>query len=274
MLREVKWKEHRNAEVLEDRRNLGLELADLTKYVFSLWQLHGYTLREAMDMTLTKSLMLEAQYTMDFSLPPSAGTPILIADIDGTLGDYRKAFKDWLGTVAGYTVDEEEAKSLLFDLDNSMEYPNYYSLKEEFEKSGGYSTLPPYWDAVELVEDLRRELGVLVVVYTARPAGRYKYIWLDTYHWLMNHGINPWQLHMGEEERVLQAVKLRDNGNPVVMLEDNPTLIRRASRSGIPVFGRSHYYNMELVDTPNVTMVPDYVNLFTEVKEAYDGQKG
>jgi hypothetical protein len=243
-----------------------LELADLTKYILSLWEHNGFSLDELLYYTSKKTHMVGTQWEMDFIELPS-DWPILIVDVDGTLGDYRTALLDWLSLEHDMLEDEiDQASSLLFDVDMEIAYPVYYPLKEEFEAAGGYGWLPPYHDAIDLVQELKRELDLVVIIYTARPAGRYKYIWLDTLKWLEQFGIYPSQLHIGGAERVLLASKLQEEGRKVVMLEDNPDLIHRANAAGIPVLGRLHKYNSGLGGLHMVELVTDFLQFKDTVK--------
>jgi beta-phosphoglucomutase-like phosphatase (HAD superfamily) len=248
-----------------------LELADLTKYVLSLWEHNGFTLEGVLYWVMQKSQMIEEQYQMDFNPIPS-GWPVVIVDVDGTLGDFRKAFGDYLLDAHQIQLGEDASDSLLFDADNSMAYPTYYPLKEAFEAEGGYGWLPPYYDAIHLLQDLKQEMDLALVVYTARPASRYKHIWLDTIKWLWGYNLRPMQLHIGGAERLLLADTLIAEGHRVVMFEDDPSIIRRASATGIPVVGRLHSYNRLLGDLPGVELVTDYLQFPAMIRDLLTGE--
>ena len=258
VLRELDWKEHRAEAPFKVERNLALELADLTKYVLSLWQHNGFSLFDTLKFSLEKTRMLEAQFKMDFDpIPP--GCPIIISDIDGTLGDYRSALATYLEVNYQLKLPADDAQTLQFDSDMGLAYPVYHPLKEEFEEVGGYGRLPIYEDAFILLKSLNQwAKDLAIIVYTARPTSRYKHIWLDTYEWLEENGITPTQLHIGNEERVLLAAQLVKEGHNVIMLEDNPDIIRRASSTGLLVAGRLHPYNEDCKGLPGVKMYETY----------------
>jgi hypothetical protein len=185
---------------------------------------------------------------------------VLILDIDGTLGDWRKEFLKWLDS-KGLGLDfypYDETKSLNLDTLLRMEYQDYFKLKEEFEASGGYAKISPYWDAVGTVLKLQKS-GVFLVVYTARPNSDHHRIWTDTWLWLRSYKIIPDQFYLGHESRVLLAKKLSKN-HRVIMFEDDPGLIQRAVHSGIRVFARRQPYN-EGISHENVTFVESYEDL-------------
>lgn len=259
VLREIDWKDHRNLAVLSDERNLALELADLTKFIISLWQHNGYSLSELLYYTNLKTDALAAQYRMDF-VPIPEGAPIILTDIDGTLGNFRGYFRTWLRDNFGIEYDPDNSESLLFDVDHGIAYPVYHNYKEQFEAEGGYRNLPPYTDAIFMVNELQDtyQQELAVIAYTARPAGRYKYIWIDTYQWLLEQGIEPTQLHIGGEERVLLAAKYQKLGHNIVMLDDDPAIIRRASAAGIPVVGKLFAYNADCKELPFVVLTLDF----------------
>ena len=262
LLNAVNWKRHRKVrKSAPDRTDLALSLADITKYVICLWELWGFSPEDMVSYSNSKSEFLEAQWRMEnLSLPISRR--IVISDIDGTLADWRKSFILWLEETKGMKINSEDKYStMLMDHELSMLYPEYYSLKEEFEASGGYANLIPYRDSLALMEDLIED-GCFSIVYTARPAKQHQRIWGDTWSWLNKHGIVPDQLVIGHEPRILAADKLRKQ-NKVVMLEDDPGLMIRAANLGIQVYARRTRYN-ENIFHDNIHVLDNFEMLIGE----------
>lgn len=256
VLREISWKRHRKNDFeFFDRTNLGYEFADLFKYVLSLFELWGFDHKDIERLVEEKSWIVEERFQQEFLSIPS-DVPIIITDIDGTLGDWRKSFDKWLTKKGIHSVVKDPLKTLRLDEDLLMRYPDYYALKEEFEGSGGYQEIDVYPDAVEVLTDLNRIYRAFVIAVTARPANRYKRIWIDTWKWLSNNGFPVGKLLIGSDPRVLLADSLQKN-QQVIMLEDDPGLILRGANSGIKVIARSHSYNIG-IEHPNVRRVNSY----------------
>jgi len=256
VLREINWKSHRANKTSIIRSNLAFELADLTKYVLSLWELWGFGLDDVLNTTLEKSWWV--QYRSEMELEPGpTGRNVLITDLDGTLADWRRSFVVWMEKEHNIILPDDSSKSMMLDQDLAWKYTEYAQWKDEFESQGGYAHLIPYLDGVETVQHLQSFEDVYVVVYTARPEHQYKRIWWDTFTWLQRHNVKPDQLLIGADARVILAHALRQNNN-VILFDDDPSLIMRAANSGIRVYARRHPYNSGISHS-NITWVDDYL---------------
>ena len=251
VLNEMNWKAHRLGRSL-DRNNLARELADLTKYVFSLWEWSGFSSDDMLRYVHEKSVEMEAQWNQDFRISYPDGCPIIISDIDGTLADYRKGFVDWIKGTSQPIPSKDRSTSLMMEIDMGVTYPVYMRLKEEFEASGGYQNLPLYADVPLAVKELS-DMGISFIAYTARPHKSYTRIWLDSWAWVRTNQLDPYiqELRIGKEERIARACALVEKGHRVVLLEDDPSTAIRAAATGIPVFLRDQPYNRG-VDANNI----------------------
>lgn len=243
ILNEMNWKAHRRGKPL-DRVNLSRELADLTKYVLSMWEWSGY---EPMDMLFRiaeKSHEMELQWQQDFEVAIPVGAPVVITDIDGTLADYRSGFVEWLRKYHHGELPEDKATTLAMEVDLGLSYPKYVKYKDEFESSGGYANIPIYPEVKDVLSSLHLA-GFHILAYTARPAQTFSRIWNDTWQWLTYNQIGVYirELRIGKETRIARACELRDLGHPVVLLEDEPDTALRAANAGIRVLLRQQPYN-------------------------------
>lgn len=264
VLREINWKRHRQQFRQVNKENLAEELADLSKYVMALWQLWDFTLEDALEAIQLKSQIMEQRLHQEFH-PPQPPQPILIVDLDGTIANYHDSFLIWC-EYEGYLA-EGTHKSMQFGLrpdgDLLVAYPEYRRWCDEFEGSGGYRNICPYYDGVNLVRAARTQ-GAYIVVTTARPVNTFKRIWHDTWSWLREFGIVPDQL-LFEEDRSLFAGMFSDK-QPVAALEDNPQNAARLARSGATVWLRAQPYNEGISwHLPNIHRVKSY----DEVKEVW-----
>jgi hypothetical protein len=241
VLREIDWKKHRKSQFVPNRINIAYELSDLTKYILSLWELWGFEADDVIEYVDLKSRILELQSMQEFSVIPD-GIPIVITDIDGTLGDWRTTFIDWLHSKGIKNIIEDPVSSLNLDLDLDMLYTGYSDLKEEFESSGKYREIAIYPDSRETLERLKNFYGAYIISVTARPSHIYRRIWMDTWIWIENNRLPVDQLKIGSESRIILAHELSKT-HPVIMLEDNSSLLLRGANSGITIFGRRQQYN-------------------------------
>jgi 5'(3')-deoxyribonucleotidase len=248
----IRWKRHRKVYDAEpDLTNLGYDLADLTKYVLSLWELWGFKPSDVWSFVEQKSNILDELYRQEFE-PIPTDRLIVITDIDGTLGDWRKTFMEWAFHTQGIRPIEDEMKLLQIDSDLAMRYVDYYKLKEDFESSGQYRNILVYPDAREFLHWLKDQFNAYIIAHTARPWQQYYRIWGDTWEWIAMNGFPIDQLRIGSDSRILLASKL--GGDNVLMLEDDPGLMLRAAHSGIRVIARQHPYNIGVTDDKIVSV--------------------
>jgi hypothetical protein len=259
ILREIKWKRHTGSwDKKPVRSNIAVELADITKYILSLWELWGFTDADIVEYVSIKNEILNQKYKQDYSKPPR-NSCVLICDIDGTLADYRRGFIAWLVDMGEIDPTETDSyESLLMDTNIEMSYPAYEVLKESFEEAGGYANLPPYVESISTLRALK-SLGVYIIVYTARPVTKHKRIWYDTWKWLRENNIPADELHIGSEDRILKASSLQKT-NKVFIFDDDPSLIRRAANSGLTVYAKSFPYNTH-INHNLITFVNDYTDI-------------
>lgn len=253
VLKEIKWKRHRreNGKKIV-RLNVLEEIADIVKYAISLAQIWGFSEQDLLDAMYEKGEILDFRLNMEFIEPP-VGQKILITDVDGTLADYQSSFLQWLQR--GGVMHASEITSL--SMDNSLEitYPEYYAMKEHYEEVGGYRDLLPYSDTAEALQEKKRQ-GYRIIVTTARPSHVYKRIFKDTLYWFNKHGFPIDELHMMGSGRVILACDLGKE-NDVILWEDDPDILARASKSSVRTYARRQSYNQNLC-LPNVTIVDSY----------------
>ena len=258
LLDETNWRTHRVKRITEFGPNIADELADITKYVFSMWQLMGYTEQDMLSAVKEKSKILHQLLSQEMR-PTVTGRNVIMLDLDGVVADFRKGFLNWVSQSQWkdiLTINPDQI-GLHLDINNSWDYQAYNQAKIQFEQEGGYHNLPLIDTVAQAVHTLYR-LNWYVIVYTARPYTTYKRIWADTWTWLQNHNLHVHELHFGYDSRVVAASNLAAN-NLVVALEDDPTLIRRYEGCGIPVVVYSQPYNETMYLAADTFMIlPDY----------------
>lgn len=257
----IRWKRHRSVYDFEpDKINLGYDFADLTKYVLSLWELWEFSANDILDFVRQKSDILDELHRQEFEQIPTDRL-IIITDIDGTLGDWRKTFTEWAFHMRGIKPGKDKITSMQIDSDLAMHYEDYYQLKESFESTGQYQHVLLYPDAHEFLHWLQDEFNAYIIAHTARPWQQYYRIWGDTWEWIARNSLPIDQLRIGSESRILLASKL--GGDNVLMLEDDPGLMLRAAHSEIRVIARTHPYN-DGVKHEYITKVGDFTSAYAK----------
>lgn len=245
LLAQTNWRNNSTYVNTDFGPNVIEELTDVTKYIFSLWQLMGCSPQDMLNSMALKGELLN-QILYQETRPQLKKRSIIMLDLDGVVADFRTGFMEWVSNTKWaeiLTIKEEEI-GLHMDINHGWDYNAYNQAKIEFEREGGYSFLPSI-KAVKMAVNTLKSIGWYIMVYTARPYTAYKRIWGDTYLWLKDHDIQVDELHFGYDERVLTASYLQ-NDNHVVALEDDPTLIKRYQGCNIPVFVYPQPYNISV----------------------------
>lgn len=243
LLQQTNWRYSAIHSITEFGPNVAEELADVTKYIFSLWQLMGFTEQDMLNAMNQKGDLLN-QLMYQETRGTLRRRRIVMLDLDGVVADFRRGFMEWISNTRWaeiLTIKEEEI-GLHMDINHGWDYRSYYQAKIAFEIDGGYRYLPAIRNTKMAINTLK-SIGYYIMVYTARPYTTYKRIWGDTWNWLKEHDITIDELHFGYDERVIAARNLAED-NFVVALEDDPTLIARYARCDIPVFVYPQPYNI------------------------------
>lgn len=248
VLDELRWKRHRKGTGRIIESNLARELADVTKYVLSLWQIWGFTPQDMIAYVAEKNEVLAAQWKQEQDERMPHDRTILF-DVDGTVADYRQGLTDYLSERTGAT----DSRKVFYQMDmaTGMDYDDYHKHKNDFEELGGYRELPPIKDAVRVLKLHRDEVNLVAV--TARP----KYLsrsWADTWFWLKKYIRPVDQLWLAGGERLSIAKRLRNQGYDVITWEDAPVEALRYAEHGFSVWMRDADYNRE-VSHRNITRV-------------------
>lgn len=245
LLQELTWKDHRFSSNVKIGHNLGDQLADITKYVFSMWQLLGYDESAMLNEIWIKGEILDQLLLQETAKKPS-GKKIIILDLDGVVADFRKGFEEWLkNSDWDYLVPIDPTKNTLhLDINYGWDFNTYTEAKLEFEKQGGYNKLPAIEETVDAVNKLFNQ-DYYIIAHTARPYTVLRRVWMDTFKWLRDNDVPFNELHFGYDSRITYAKKLMNN-NDVLAFEDDPVLIQRYSASGIPVLVFPQPYNRDL----------------------------
>jgi NTP pyrophosphatase (non-canonical NTP hydrolase) len=241
LLEEMRWKNHRLETKEEFGPNVPEELVDLTKYIFSMWLLMGKTTEEMLDLTYAKGQYMEFLLTQEQApLLPN----VVVFDIDDVLADTRSAILTSLAQ-RFKPINTE----IHIDLEHLLRFDAYREQKSIFEMQGGYAAIQPLYPIALLFNELRLQ-EYSIVCYTARPVQVFKRIRKDTFNWFKQFNVLPDKILFGREERITYCAQLKAQGKQVVLVEDDPTLARRAKLNEIKTVVPNRGYNQIVANFP------------------------
>lgn len=238
MLSRIQWKVHVVDDKLISRDNVHREIIDLFKYVLSLAELWGMTAEDVLRMSGMKTRELKLKREFEAWEP---GDTVLLLDMDGTIADWRTTFIQWVSG-RGYDCNPDSGSQMAIEVDLGIPYDEYETLKWDFEAEGGYRTVAPIHENIHLVQE-HIEAGYEIAVFTARPNDKFGRVWTDSYQWLVQHCTIPDYFAIGRDRRISFALRLKEKGTLVKMMDDDPTLAMRAAASGIQVYLIDQPYN-------------------------------
>lgn len=231
LLDSMRWKRHRPQTLADFGPNVPEELADLTKYVFSMWLLMGFTPEQMLDTVYAKGELLRLMFTQDYDI--LLKTKVILFDLDDVLADLKGGLKPYLAERINGRPNTPP--NIHLDIAEGYRYDDYRAVKQRFEEDGGYATLAPLVPIETLFRELRRT-EFSIVVFTARPVVNLKRVQRDTFAWFQAQGSLPDVLRFGREERIGYALKLQEQGHQVLLIDDNPETCQRSELSGVPTY--------------------------------------
>lgn len=167
--------------------------------------------------------------------------PIVVVDIDGTLGEYHDHF-------GSFALMYHNRQQRLGHWDGSGEFEDYLGLtKEEYREAklayrqGGWKRMMPlYPDAIKFVTAafMRSELWLA----TTRPWMRHDSTDPDTRHWLERHNI-PYEHLLYDDHKYERLASTVDPDRVVMLLEDLPDQFELAEKyfpGKVVMIERSH----------------------------------
>lgn len=276
LLEQIKWKVHRETKMKELGPNVDEEMADVTKYVFSMWQLLGKKPEDMLNALHIKGEILDQLFRQEMR-DELEGKSIIMLDLDGCVADFRQGFMDWVKSSPWADILKEGSDNigLHLDLNNGWDFHSYNQAKRQFETEGGYRLLPANKEMVGYLKQMKR-LNRYIIIYTARPYSQYRRVWKDTFSWLYENEVPFDELHFGYDDRVAVAKELSFM-NEVSAIEDDPLLIRRYISSMIYVTVVPQPYNEGITKYPSSSFAchlwdPEEARAWLDQKESTHGQ--
>lgn len=167
--------------------------------------------------------------------------PLVAVDIDGTLGDYHKAFASFASRYHDVGLPREPYDgSVEMEVWLGLTKAQYREAKLAYRQGGNKRWLPVFPHARALVDGLRAN-GMEVWVATTRPWQRLDNIDPDTQEWLRrNHFVVDGLLYGDDKyDRLVETV---DPSRILGVIDDLDEMLERATALGLRTFqvARSH----------------------------------
>lgn len=179
------WKMHyKNEEIKSNliKSNLKEEYIDSFKYFMGLGQILGIDLEDIETVYWAKTEVVNQKYNQNKIFESLKDHEIVVFDVDGVINTYPHCYLDWVSETYGLTY------KTMKDIKSDLDIETYERIKEHYRLSGEKAHQPVNWDTVYTMKTLKDQ-GETIVLYTARPASRYKRIYSDTLKWLKANNI-------------------------------------------------------------------------------------
>lgn len=169
--------------------------------------------------------------------------PIVVFDIDGTLGDYHRHFWSF---VARYW--DRNGIREIEDFDGRVEFEDFLGLTKEqyreaklaYRQGGSKRWMPCYEESAAIVAEVRTLAEVWIC--TTRPWQRLDNIDPDTREWLRRNEIHIDGILYGDT-KYEQLVETVDPIRITAVVEDLPDQFWTAKNLGLPVILRENHHN-------------------------------
>lgn len=228
--------------------------ADVLKLLVALMLLGGVNSTDFEDAWWRVSNRVVSKWRWEQDLMTQA--EVLLCDIDGVLAQYSEHFRQYAAQ-----------RGLL--VGNHINTPDLEPIKDEFHAGGGFSSLPTYPGAIQVVNAWRhaKENRRLVLV-TARPYKRYRGIYSDTVNWCHQVGLK--YDHILFEHDKAEAVRQVQPARIIAHIEDRGKHALEVAHTGVLVLKLPYAGPEEQINHPNIRHVADWAVIAKLLQVEYD----
>lgn len=252
LLRETKWKIHRQQNIVPNKNRIYDEIIDIFKYWLSLAQIWEMTPEEFVESFNNKSEVVEQRYNQEKAIKLIDDDKVVAVDIDGVLAKYPEHFIQFAEKKTGKDLSSIELTeyNLYGILAEIVSVETMKQIKHEFRDTGQLRDMGVYPEASAFTKKLKK-LGYTIVLLSARPYKEYPRIFSDTIAWLKKNDIKYDAIIWDEnkEERIVNEFpKMK------FMIEDHFANAKKVAGYGYKVYMIDKPYNKNL-SFKNVTRV-------------------
>ena len=264
LLREIKWKMHRQQNIKVNRNNLLEEWIDIFKYWLTIGQIWDATPEEFVEMFQQKSEVVELRYKQEHTLKLLKDENVIAIDIDGVLAQYPESFIAFIEKETGKDFSNIELTTHnLYDLlGKELGLETMKQLKHKYRNSGEKKFLPIIENSVNATQQLKKK-GFTIVLLSARPYKQHPRIFADTIYWLKNNNFMYDAIIWGEnkEEKIINEFP-----NMKFMVEDLLENANKVANIGYKVFLLDKTYNQGKTNL-GVTRVQNWEEIIQEASK-------
>lgn len=183
MLDEISWKEHRFLAKDDNYDNFIEEGIDAFKFLLNLFIINGYNYEDFENKFFDKSEVVNIRYEQEKQLEKirNSGRKFAVIDIDGVLNNYPLNFIEY------FQKKGFDYKSISEFKDSDRQ--TYKKIKHEFRIKGEERKAEFNNDSRRFFEFIR-EIGLDIILLTARPYHEIIRLFSDTVFWLKKHSID------------------------------------------------------------------------------------
>lgn len=207
VLDELHFKMHRSKAKETDPMNVLEEMVDVCKFLFGWMQVHGFSYDDFIDEFKRKSMVVEQRFAQERSLQELEAHPCVLIDIDGVLADWEGGFAQWLSSNEAPGVPNFSYPAAAWAwYENEAGVLKQEAVKRAFRQSGKKAELDVLPGAKELLQLIRKETVLKIILLTNRPYDENFRIYPDTLAWLKKNEI-PYDAITWSRDKGFDAVK-------------------------------------------------------------------
>lgn len=231
VLDELSFKMHRKKRDEADRMNVLEEMVDIQKFLWGWAQVWGFTWDDFAEEFRRKSAVVEQRFAQERSLPELESHPCVLVDIDGVLADWQEGFINWLGCSEDLDVPYFETRhALRLWYENEAGVKRQEEIKRLFRQSGAKRNLAVLPGARELLNLIRHESLLKIILLTNRPYDEHFRIYGDTLEWIEKNSL-PYDAIIWAKDKGFEAVKTFKN--VAWAIDDKAKNVTRLREAGI-----------------------------------------
>lgn len=169
--------------------------------------------------------------------------PIVVFDIDGTLGDYHGHFTQFCERYWNLDIGGHPYTGIVeFECWLGITKEQYREAKLAYRQGGNKRWMPCYAESAEVVREARKLAEVWIC--TTRPWQRLDNVDPDTREWLRRNEIEVDGLLYGDG-KYFQLCETVDPARIAAVVEDLPEQFGIARTLGLPVILRENHHNYD-----------------------------
>lgn len=254
----TRYKRHslREPEVIAE--NVSDKVADIIKYATCLAQLHGVTPDQLMESVRRKTeVVYDKARGERLRNTLNRSSKVACVDLDDVVCDLSP-WTDKLKELRGTAPMNERTLTMV------------ESYKDEFYRTGRFSSLAPIAGAAQAMRNLKHE-GYTIIVITARPQWTYPRLYADTLQWLRRHDI-PHDLILFNKDKAEAVFQFVRPAWPAFFVEDHPRNASGLAAIGVDVFLFDCPHNQDVADTERITRVAGWDGVMAELRARQERQ--